>query len=77
MSALRAKAAFRNWAKTERPPRGGLSEIPISVLITRLVSASCATQEDPTRRGQWRRAGAQQATGLSGVPPRGWLNDNV
>ena len=51
--------------KTERPPRGGLSEIRSGVLIRRLLapSASCASQADLTRRGRWRRVEEREEFG--------------
>jgi hypothetical protein len=47
---------------TERPPRGGLSEIRSGVLIRlreQRLSASRASRADPTRPGRGRRAGAR------------------
>ena len=51
--------------ESERPPRGGPSEIRSDVLIRRLrvkqrSSASCASRADPTRQGRWRRVGGRR-----------------
>src|SRR5262249_52046226 len=63
--SMSAKGQKRTLSvQIERPPRGGLSEIELDVLVMQRVpqpSSSCASQADPTRRGQWRKAGGQQA----------------